>query len=108
VHKREGQENGYGRYCNHNLRRALPCTPPDVAVLFSAGYLTLLTPGNERRRALQARRPASGFSKTRSRPGRDILTFPLLPAAQPRRMATSSELRSRLCATAREHAISWQ
>jgi len=37
----EGQEeNGYGGYCNHNLRRALPCTPPDVAGLLSAGYLT--------------------------------------------------------------------
>jgi hypothetical protein len=39
----EGQENGYGRNCNHDLRRALPCTPPDVAGLFSAGYLTVLT-----------------------------------------------------------------
>ena len=40
VRKNEGQGNGYGRYRNHILRRALPCTPPDVAGLFSAGYLT--------------------------------------------------------------------
>jgi hypothetical protein len=33
----EGQENGHGRYCHHNLRRALPRTPYDVAVLLSAG-----------------------------------------------------------------------
>jgi hypothetical protein len=40
VRKNEGQGNGYGRHRNHILRRALPCTPPDVAGLFSAGYLT--------------------------------------------------------------------
>jgi len=43
VRQNEGQENGYGRYCNHNMRRALPRTPRDVAVLFSARYLTVLT-----------------------------------------------------------------
>ena len=70
VHKREGQENGYGRYCNHNLRRALPCTPPDVAVLFSAGYLTLLTSfgivicaGNERCRAPRCTEPPAASQK---------------------------------------------
>ena len=36
-----GQGNGYGRHCDHNLRRALSCTPPDVAGLFSTGYLTV-------------------------------------------------------------------
>jgi hypothetical protein len=58
VRKNEGQGNGYGRYCDHNLRRALPRTPPDVAGLLSAGYLTVLTSlgiiiraGNERRQA---------------------------------------------------------
>ena len=35
-----GRENGYGRYCTHNLRRTLPRTPPDVAGLLSARYLT--------------------------------------------------------------------
>jgi len=45
VRQNEGQENGYGRYCNHNMRRALPRTPRDVAVLFSARYLTVLTGG---------------------------------------------------------------
>ena len=40
MRKNEGQGNGYGRHRNHILRRALPCTPPDVAGLFSAGYLT--------------------------------------------------------------------
>ena len=65
--KSEGQENGYGRYCNHSLRRALPRTPRDVAVLLSAGYLTVLTllgivigAEEKRCRASQARRPASG------------------------------------------------
>lgn len=50
-----GQGNGYGRHCDHNLRGALPRTPPDVAGLLSAGYLTALTSlgivicaGNER------------------------------------------------------------
>jgi len=34
------RKNGYGRYCNHNLRRALRRTPPNVAGLLSARYLT--------------------------------------------------------------------
>ena len=46
MRQNEGQENGYGRYCNHNMRRALPRTPRDVAVLFSARYLTVLTGGS--------------------------------------------------------------
>ena len=37
--QRRGQGNGYGRYCNHELRRTLPRTPRDVAVVLSAGYL---------------------------------------------------------------------
>jgi len=45
VRQNEGQENGYGRYCNHSMRRTLPRTPRDVAVLFSARYLTVLTGG---------------------------------------------------------------
>ena len=45
-HQRAGmrdRKNGYGRYCNHNLRRALRRTPPNVAGLLSARYLTVLT-----------------------------------------------------------------
>jgi hypothetical protein len=34
------RENGYSSYCNHNLHRILPRTPPDVADLLSARHLT--------------------------------------------------------------------
>ena len=40
MRTKEEQENGYGRYCNHDLRRDLPRTSRDVAVLLSARYLT--------------------------------------------------------------------
>lgn len=43
MRKNEGHGNGYSRYRYHILRRALPCTPPNVAGLFSAGFLTVLT-----------------------------------------------------------------
>ena len=92
ARKSEGQENGYGRYCNHNLRRALPRTPRDVAVLLSAGYLTVLTQlaliiraGNKRCRTPRRVAPPAGFSKTGSRRGTDILTFPLLPGSDTNR-----------------------
>jgi hypothetical protein len=92
------RENGYGRYCNHDLRRALPRTPRNVAGLLSTGYLT--DPhGDYHMWGLNVARPLppssliprSSFSKTVSRRDRDILTFPLLPAARSRRPATSGQ-----------------
>ena len=83
------RKNGYGRYCNHNLRRALSRTPPHVAGLLSARYLT--TPPHEARGSCagtencQARSPSS---LTRQRPLKNKLAtkqgypdVPLLPAA---------------------------
>ena len=120
VRKSEGQENGYGRYCNHNMRRALPRTPPDVAGLLSARYLT--TPPHEARGSCagtencQARSPSS---LTRQRPLKNKLAtkqgYPdvsavagglITPAGDIRRTLIS--FRPCLCATAREHAISWR
>ena len=101
ARKSEGQENGYGRYCNHNLRRALPRTPRDVAVLLSAGYLTVTASRSSRLsyvrginvaglpgalpRQRASQKQAAFPPPTGSRRSTDILTFPLLPGSDTNR-----------------------
>jgi hypothetical protein len=69
VRKKEERENGYGRYCNHDLRRDLPRTSRDVAVLLSARYLTGphvardFTGAGKKCRASRARRPRKRLLK---------------------------------------------